>query len=87
MPLKFLSSAQVLEIHEEILKYSGGLPGDSANMPLDSVLGRIENNYLYNGIDNVLQIAALYGVSIAQDIHFWMAINELPWFNDCFFKS
>src|SRR5687768_10633951 len=66
MSLIFLTCNQVRDYHQDIINYSGGCYGESQNMTLEAVLGRIENNQNYNKVDDVFQIAALYALAIAQ---------------------
>jgi len=63
-----ISIKSVLFIHDRILARYGGLAGfsKSGEDGLQSALQRIENHMLYNQVNNVFEIAALYGVALAR---------------------
>jgi|SRR5690625_999372 len=58
----------VITIHDEIIKNFGGLPGYGRGGlgAIESALARIESHMLYEGVDDVFAIAALYAVAIAR---------------------
>ena len=60
-----ISSGEVFDIHEEILKDSGGLPGICPDKSLESALYRVENHILYGNINSLHEIAAMYAIAIA----------------------
>jgi len=63
-----ISIKSVLSIHDKILMRYGGLAGFSQGGEggLQSALQRVENHMLYNQVNNVFEIAALYGVALAR---------------------
>ena len=61
-----LTAEAVMEIHDEVLTESGGLPGMSPDKSLEAALYRIENHAFYGGVTGIFDIAALYGIAIAQ---------------------
>lgn len=63
--IKILGPAHVLDIHDEILKESGGLPGLCPDKSLEAVLYRVENHMLYGNISSLNELAAMYAISIA----------------------
>ncbi len=63
--MKILDVQYVDEIHETILRQSGGLFGKSIERPIDSVLNRVFNHILYGSDVDVKHVAALYAYSIA----------------------
>jgi death-on-curing protein len=58
----------VITAHDEILRDLGGLPGfaGGGRGGVESALARVENHAIYNGVDDVFGIAAMYTVAIAQ---------------------
>jgi death-on-curing protein len=61
-----LTEEQVITIHERMLQEEGGLPGLCTSKSLGGALGRIDHHIYYNGVTDLYEIAALYGISIAQ---------------------
>lgn len=55
-----LSLDDVINIHDEILTTEQGSKGYYGNDRLGGVLGRIETNVLYGGMDDLFEVAALY---------------------------
>jgi len=57
----------VITIHDEILKELGGLPGLAygGRGGVEAALLRVEHHAIYNGLNDVFGIAAMYGVAIA----------------------
>ena len=60
-----ISPQEVSDIHDGILKDSGGLPGVCPDKSLEAVLYRVENHILYGDINSLHEVAAMYAVSIA----------------------
>jgi death-on-curing protein len=56
---------RVIEINAFILKTEPGMKGTVDIPKLQGALGRIDNAILYNGLDDVFEIAAKYTASIA----------------------
>jgi death on curing protein len=58
----------VVTIHDEILTDLGGLAGfaSGGRGGIESALARVDNHALYNGVDDVFGIAAMYAVAIAR---------------------
>ena len=63
--IQTISPEKVLDIHKQILKESGGLPGLCPDKSLEATLYRVENNILYGNINGLHEIAAMYAVAIA----------------------
>ena len=61
-----LTAEAVLEIHDDVLAESGGLPGLCPDKSLDAALYRVENHAFYGGVTGLFDIAALYGIAIAR---------------------
>lgn len=66
MKIKYLKVENIIEIHKEILKETLEDKGLSPDKSLESSIYRIENYITYEGVNNIFQIAALYGISIAK---------------------
>lgn len=56
----------VTAIHDEVLADSGGLPGICPDKSLESALFRIDHKAFYEGVRDLQEVAALYGVAIAR---------------------
>lgn len=63
---KTLNVFHVIFIHDAILAESTGLPGLCKHKSLEGALVRIDNKILYEGVNDLSEIAALYGITIAQ---------------------
>lgn len=61
-----LTVEAVVAIHDDVLANSGGLPGICPDKSLESALYRVENHAFYSGVSELHEMAALYGVAIAQ---------------------
>lgn len=61
-----LTVEAVTAIHDEVLRDSGGLPGLCPDKSLDSALHRVINHALYQGVADIHEVAALYGMAIAR---------------------
>ncbi len=61
-----LTVEAVIAIHDEVLAGSVGLPGICPDRSLEGALYRIETHAFYRGVSDLHEIAALYGVAIAQ---------------------
>ncbi|MDN7878205.1 MULTISPECIES: type II toxin-antitoxin system death-on-curing family toxin [Burkholderia cepacia complex] len=59
--------ADLVEIvHNFILENEPGLDGKTNRGALEGALGRIENRILYDGLEDVFEIAGMYAVAIAR---------------------
>jgi len=56
---------RVIEINYIILSTEPGMKGTIDIKKLDSALGRISNHILYEGLDDIFEIAADYAMAIA----------------------
>lgn len=61
-----IGAKTVLNIHDMVIAREGGLPGDHGLGAVEGVLGRVINRILYEGLDDVYEIAAMYAVAIAR---------------------
>lgn len=66
MPIKYLAEESVLNIHEAILKDTKEDKGLAPHTSLFSALHRIEDHITYDALEDVHEIAALYGIAIAK---------------------
>jgi death on curing protein len=64
--IKTLTLEEVVKIHDEILKNSGGLAGICLDKSLESALKRAETYSFYEEVDDLFEIAAIYCISVAQ---------------------
>lgn len=56
----------VIAIHDEILSNEKGLKGIASVERLESCLSRIDNQMLYEPLDNIYLIGAFYAVALAK---------------------
>lgn len=66
MEVKTLTLEEVINLHDSILKDSGGLPGISLNKSLEAALNRAETYSFYEDVNDLFEIAAIYGIALAQ---------------------
>lgn len=75
MGITYLDEKLVLFIHNQILASEAGLKGISADISLTSVLHRIHAYAHYENKTEILEIAAMYAVSIARG-HAFLDANK-----------
>ena len=64
--MSLITSAFVIAVHDEILKETGiGREGCHRDK-LEGVLSRIDQQMYYNNVEDLFEIAAWYGISIAK---------------------
>lgn len=56
----------VAVIHDEILAHERGLQGYTNHGALESCLGRIDNQMLYDPLDDIFDVGSFYAVAIAK---------------------
>lgn len=61
-----IDAALVIEIHEAILADEPGLHGMPDIGKLEGALARIDNRQLYQGLDDIYDIAAMYAEALAR---------------------
>jgi|JI9StandDraft_2_1071091.scaffolds.fasta_scaffold246562_1 death-on-curing protein len=61
-----ITAALVCEIHDEILRSEAGVQGYGGAAKIEGALGRIDNAVVYEGLDDVFGIAAMYAIAIAR---------------------
>lgn len=61
-----ISAQKVIEIHDEILRSEPGLHGDHGVGALEGALSRIQSRLEYENMDDVFEIAAMYGEALAR---------------------
>ncbi|MDX2164830.1 MAG: type II toxin-antitoxin system death-on-curing family toxin [Gammaproteobacteria bacterium] len=66
MNILFLSLEDVIDIHEDILKYYGGLKGLRDIGMLESALKRIDFHQNYSNLTDLFETAALLAEALAQ---------------------
>jgi death on curing protein len=64
--IKTLAFIEVIKIHNDIIKNSGGLPGISLDKSLESALKRVETHSFYEGVTDLFAISSIYCTAIAQ---------------------
>ena len=64
--MSLISSTFVIAVHDEILVQTGvGRAGCHIDK-LESVLNRIDQQMYYNGVDDIFEIAAWFGIAISK---------------------
>jgi death-on-curing protein len=63
----WIEAETLLALHERSLSLHGGANGLRDKGLLDSALARPRNNYLYEGVKDVADLAAIYAVGIASN--------------------
>lgn len=62
----FLTTEQVIEIHDFQLEEHGGLDGYRDRGSIDSMVSRVENLHAYEGETNLFVLAATYMIAISR---------------------
>lgn len=63
----WLDKELILALYEDVVAASGGAFGVRDDGLLESALARPLNRYSYEGVDDVLELAATYAVAIARN--------------------
>ncbi len=66
MAIKYLTAEHVLSYHDDILRGTLEDKGLAAHTSINSALHRIDDHILYADLDDIYEIAALYGIAIAK---------------------
>ncbi len=66
MTIKYLTAKDVLFYHDIILKDTVEDQGIAPHTSIESALHRIDHHITYDDLDDIYEIAALYGVAIAK---------------------
>lgn len=64
---RWLAKADVIELHGYVLARTGGLTGLRDEGLLESALPRPFNRWSYEGVGDIRDLAATYGIALAQD--------------------
>ncbi len=57
----------LLQLHAEILAETGGAPGLRSEALLESALARPINRYAYEGLEDLVELAATYAVAVSSN--------------------
>ena len=57
----------LVDLHAEILELTGGAPGLREEGLLQSALTRPVNRFAYEGVDDLVELAAVYAVGVAKN--------------------
>jgi death-on-curing protein len=63
----WLDREAILKAHDEVIQLTGGAAGVRDLGLLESALARAENVFAYEGVDDVILLAATYAVAIAKN--------------------
>lgn len=66
MIIKYLAVEDVLTLHKAILEDTKEDKGLAPHTSIFSALHRIDDHITYNGLNDIYEIAALYGIAIAK---------------------
>ncbi|RZJ01073.1 MAG: type II toxin-antitoxin system death-on-curing family toxin [Brevundimonas sp.] len=64
---RWLAKADVIALHDYVLARTGGSPGLRDGGLLESALARPLNRWSYEGVDDIRDLAATYGVGLAKN--------------------
>ncbi|EAO1133563.1 type II toxin-antitoxin system death-on-curing family toxin [Salmonella enterica] len=64
--ISFLSSAEVIQIHEQILSRTPGLAGCNEPGRVDAICDRVLNYHLYESVNDIYALGAMYLTSISR---------------------
>ncbi len=62
---RWLTKESLLVLHDRSLALHGGLAGMRDEGLLDSALARPRNHLLYNGVDDIIELAAIYAAAVS----------------------
>jgi len=83
----WLDRELILLLHDDILAAPGGAPGVRDTGLLDSALARPLNRFAYEGLADLVELAATYAVAIASNIRSSTETSDPPsWRSACFWK-
>lgn len=63
--MKFVSSQEVIEFHDRLISRDGGVAGMPEPGRADAIIHRVLNMYHYEGVTDIMDLAAVYLVAIA----------------------
>ncbi len=63
----WVDKALLLDLHTHVLKLTGGAEGLRDEGLLESALARPVNRFLYEGVDDLVELAATYAVGVAKN--------------------
>jgi death on curing protein len=66
LDLMWLTSRDLIQVHDDILSSSGGLPGLRSLGAVDSMLQRVKNVPYYEDQKDVVRLAGILGFSIVE---------------------
>lgn len=64
---RWLDQVDVIALHDYVVELTGGSPGIRDAGLLESALARPFNRWSYEGIDDVRELAATYGIAVAKN--------------------
>ena len=64
---QWLRLGELLQLHDELVALTGGVPGLRDQGLLESALARPENRFAYEGVDDICELAATYAVAVAKN--------------------
>ena len=64
--MKFVSSQEVIEFHDRLISRDGGVAGMPEPGRADAIIHRVLNMYHYEGVTDIMDLAAVYLVAIAR---------------------
>jgi death-on-curing protein len=67
----WVDKALLLQLHDEIVTETGGARGIRSKPLLESALARSINRYAYEGLEDLVELAATYAVAISSNHPFY----------------
>lgn len=64
---RWRAKADVIELHDYVLARTGGSSGLRGEGLLESALSRPLNRWSYEGVDDIRELAATYGIGLAKN--------------------
>ncbi len=64
---EWIETRVVKTLHDRSIALHGGMPGMRDEGLLESALDRPKNRYFYEGVEDVVDLAATYGVAVASN--------------------
>lgn len=58
--MKFVSSQEMIEFHDRLISRDGGVAGMPESGRADAIIHRVLNMYHYEGVTDIMDLAAVY---------------------------
>lgn len=64
--INHLNAREIIRLHDRAIQKFGGLPGIASPGKIDALIARVVNHSLYEGVNDLHSLAAMYCIAIAR---------------------